>query len=406
MRMTQKAATLFALGISAALLAAFPAAAADSAAEEVVTEVESVTEEAETAETVQRPSYRALDFVTLGEYKGLTVEVDPINVTDEDVDSEIHEILHSSAEASDILTEGTIVEGDIANIDFVGKKDGVAFDGGTGTGYDLEIGSGTFIPGFEEGLVGVSVGETVDLDVTFPEYYGNEELAGQPAVFTVTVNSIQRLKELDDELASALSDGEAETVADYREWTKGRLAEEALETRSANAKNELMGMAAANITVGEYPQDLVDYTVNEITEYFQYYAAMYGMDFNSFLTAMFGFTEEEFPAQAEDLAKENLKEEFCVDAIAETEGLLPEGEELMAKYDELAATYGYESGEALIAQYGESSLKYSLEYTLVGDFLLENANIVERQPEAEEAAMSAAAATEVEEMADVESTAE
>lgn len=127
--------------------------------------------------------------MTLAEYKGLEL----------DTSSDDFKELFDNTVASDVKsnslymekTEGTVSEGDIANIDFVGKKDGVAFDGGTGASYDLEIGSGSFIPGFESGLIGVKIGDTVDLNLTFPKDYGKEELNGQDVVFTVTVNSVQ-----------------------------------------------------------------------------------------------------------------------------------------------------------------------------------------------------------------------
>lgn len=389
----KKATLICTLGLSAALLGAACVSAADvesaaeSTAESMASGVESVAEAPEQAE---RPDFRALDFTTLGEYKGLTVEVDPVEITDEDIDARIDAVIHSSDEGSDEFTEGTVEEGDIANIDFEGKKDGVAFEGGTSQGYDLEIGSGTFIPGFEEGLVGAAIGDTVDLDVTFPENYGNEELAGQPVVFTVTINSVKRLKEMSDELADALSDGEAKTIADYRELIKGELTESALEESVQNAKSQLLSMVADNLTVEEYPQDLVDYTVGEIKTYFENYAAMYGVDFATFLQGMFGMTEEQFPEEAEMLAKENLKSEFAVDAIAEIEKLLPDEGVLKEAYDKLAEQYGFQDGESMVAMYGEDSVNSALEQELVLDFLYDNANIVERQPEVESGAESMA----------------
>lgn len=127
-------------------------------------------------EQLERPEYKALDYVTLGDYKSLTVNRADLNiddVTDEDVDSNVSSNLKDLAESMDDvienLTEGEVQEGDVANIDYVGKKDGEAFDGGSAEGYDLEIGSGTFIDGFEDGLIGASIGDTVDLNLTFPE---------------------------------------------------------------------------------------------------------------------------------------------------------------------------------------------------------------------------------------------
>ena len=192
------AVLLCTFALSAASFAPMSAAAEETeAVTEAVTEAAEAESEAETdgasAETeeteavLERPDYNALDYVTLGEYKGLTVQDQPVEVTEEQIDSEV-EYYIQLADALESVTEGTVEEGDTANIDYEGKLNGEAFDGGTAKGYDLIIGSDSFIDGFEDGLIGVAVGETVDLPLTFPENYGNEELAGQDVVFTVTVN--------------------------------------------------------------------------------------------------------------------------------------------------------------------------------------------------------------------------
>ena len=356
---------------------------ADTTAQSSTTDAAAQSTAAPAEEAPKRPEYRGLDFISLGDYKGLTAEVDPIEITDEDIDERINQEIRNSEEASETLTEGTVEEGDIANIDFTGKKDGVAFDGGTAEGYDLEIGSGSFIDGFEDGLIGVAIGDTVDLNLTFPEQYGNADLAGQDVVFTVKVNSVSRAKDMDDELASLLSDGEAATVDEYREYVKGILEEEALENRKAQVEADLLGQAAENITVDSYPQDLVDFEINQLKDYYQYYATIYGMDLGTLLSSMLGITEEEFPEQAAEMVKENIRQEFCIDAIAETESLLPEGEELTAAYDELAEKIGYEDGANLVAEYGEAVVKYTIAHDLVMDFLYDNANIIETTPESE-----------------------
>ena len=372
---------------------------AESAAEEAASEAESAAEAAESEASaeeteVPRPEYNGADYVTLGDYEGLTLEVDPIEITDEEIDQRIQSDIQGSEAGKEEITEGTVEEGDLANIDYEGKKDGVAFDGGTAEGYDLEIGSGTFIEGFEDGLIGVAIGDTVDLNLTFPEEYGNEELAGQDVVFTVTVNYVTRYKELDDELASELSDGEASTVEEYRERTKAMLEEDALRNRTESSKDELLVMACSDSTISEYPQDLLDYYVNDITNYYQYYASMYGVDFNTFLTVMMGTTEEDFPQYAEEMAKQSIGQEFTIDAIAEAESLLPEGEDLAAAYDEIAQEFGYEDGASLIADYGEYAVNYRLAYNAVRDFIYENATITEKEPE--EAESEAAEAVESE----------
>lgn len=392
-----KATAACVAGMTAALLAGSVVPASDSAVESVVesvaeSAVESAAEAAMSgAEAVQtRPEYRALDYTTLGEYTGLTVEVSPVSISDVQVESQIYTNIRTSDKGSETFTEGTVEEGDVANIDFEGKKDGVAFEGGTAQGYELEIGSGTFIEGFEEGLIGATVGETVDLNLTFPEEYGSEELAGQDVVFTVTVNSVKRFKELDDALAEALSDGEAKTVDEYRQVVKDQLEGEAIENRNQQAKQELLQMASDNCTINEYPQDLTDYMTNEVTEYFKSYAAMYGMDFNTFLSAALGTTEEEFPEKAVEMAKDSIRQEFCVNAIAEQESLLPEGEELAKEYDDLAVKNGFANGEELLAQYGEYTVNYTIAVQKVTDFLFDHAVVVEKAPETDSSVESVA----------------
>ena len=349
----------------------------ESTAEDAEAETESTAEE----EEAPRPEYNGSDYLTLGEYKGLTIEVEPIEITDAQIENRITSDIRNSEEGKETFTEGTVASGDVANIDFVGKLDGETFDGGSMDGYDLEIGSGTFIDGFEEGLIGTAIGDTVDLNLTFPETYQNTDLAGKDVGFTVTVNSVQRYKEMSDELASALSDGEAETVDAYRERVRTMLEEDALEERTEMAKSELLAQAADNSTISEYPQDLLEYTENDVESYYQSYASMYGVDLNTFLSAFVGVTEEDFPAYKEVVAQNSIKQEFAVAAISDQEHLLPEGDELAKAYDELAQQVGVEDGAALVAEYGEYTVKYRLQYEAVTQFLYDNANIVEKEPE-------------------------
>ena len=178
--------------------------------------------------------------MTLAEYKGLEL----------DTSSDDFKELFDNTVASDVKsnslymekTEGTVSEGDIANIAFVGKKDGVAFDGGTGASYDLEIGSGSFIPGFESGLIGVKIGDTVDLNLTFPKDYGKEELNGQDVVFTVTVNSVQTTEGVEPK--DIYKDLGFETLEKYESDVKERAI-----------KNYFLEAVTANSEIKEYPEE-------------------------------------------------------------------------------------------------------------------------------------------------------
>ncbi len=350
-------------------------------------------EAAETEAVPERPDYNALDYVTLGEYKGLTVQDQPVEVTEEQIDSEV-EYYIQLADALESVTEGTVEDGDTANIDYEGKLNGEAFDGGTAKGYDLIIGSGSFIEGFEEGLIGVAVGETVDLPLTFPENYGNEELAGQDVVFTVTVNEIKRMPEVTDELISTITDGEYTDAASYREYIRGYLTENMETQREYMLKLELLTQVANNSEIKEYPQEMVDYGMSNMDSYYRSMAEQYSMEFAEFLEAYMGMTEEEFEAQAEDAVKQNLQQELYLKAIAETEGLEVTDEEMAEQGAEYAAQYGYETVEELNAAYGESTVRVSIMQDKVLDFLLENAVITEAGTEAATEAVTEAAAQE------------
>ena len=342
-------------------------------------ETESVTEAAEEqteTEALERPEYKALDYVTLGTYKGLTVTKEPVEVTEDEIDEEIRSQIQQ-ADAMEKFDEGQIENGDIANIDYVGTLNGEAFDGGTAKGYDLEIGSGTFIDGFEDGLIGVSVGETVDLPLTFPEYYGSEELAGQDVIFTVTVNSIKRVPELTDEVVSKITDGEYTETAAYRDAVTENLLAGKEDQEESMINSNLLTLIANTSKINDYPQEMVDYSMQNMTAYYQEYADMYGMEFADFLESFFGMTEEEFNEEADKAVKQNLQQEMYLKAIAETEGFEISDEEYKAGCEEYAAKYGYDTGDDLVKAYGEETVRTSLLQDKVLDFVRENAVITE-----------------------------
>lgn len=346
-------------------------AAAEIAAEE--TDAEAVEEETE--EVKERPSYVALDYVTLGEYKNLTVEAEKEEITDEAVQEEYElQISYFGTDIYDVYTEGTVEEGDIANIDYEGKKDDVAFDGGTATGYDLEIGSGAFIDGFEDGLIGVAVGETVDLELTFPEEYQSEELAGQTVIFTVTVNEIKRApEEITDAHIEKATDGEYADIASYKEYIRNYMEENAEETYQSTILTNAITQICEAAEVSEYPQELVDYCLDDMVDYYTQYAAYFGMGFEDFISAYFGMTAEDFDEQALVAVQNSLKEEFCLVAIAETEGIEVTEEEFNECCETYQASYGYETTEEFVAAVGgESVVRVSLLLEKVDDFIKEN----------------------------------
>lgn len=344
---------------------------------EAVTEAstETDTEAEETEAKAERPDYKAADYVTLGEYKGLKVQID-LTASEDEIEEELNSAI-SQADVMEEITEGTVAEGDIVSIDYEGKLDGEAFDGGTAKDYDLEIGSGSFIDGFEDGLIGVNVGDTVDLNLTFPENYFSEDLAGQEVVFTVTVHAIKRMPELTDELVSTMTDGEYTTVDDYKASIRASLEEEKAGQRDAMIMSELFTQVAANTTINEYPEVMVDYGVQEMNDYYVDMAESFSMEFADFLSMYLGMTEEEFNEQVVLAVQQNLQQEMYLKAIAETEGIELTEEEYEAGCEKYAETYGMESAEELVENYGESVVRLSLLQEKVLEFLKESAVIEE-----------------------------
>lgn len=360
---------LIAMMLCAACLTAVPAAV-------YAEETEAVTEATEETEApAERPDYNAAEYVELGQYKGLEVQID-LTASEDEIAEEMEHYLQS-ADVMEEFTEGTVAEGDTVNIDYEGKKDGVAFDGGTAKGYDLTIGSGSFIDGFEDGLIGVTVGETVDLNLTFPENYFSADLAGQEVVFTVTVHSIKRMPELTDELVSTITEGEYTTVDSYKEYIRGYLEESKAAERDNMIMANLLTQVSFNSTIKEYPQVMVDFSVNEMKSYYEDMAESFSMEFADFLSMYFGMTEEAFQEQAVMSVQQSLQQELYLKAIAEAEGITLSEEEYTQGCEDYAAAYGLESGEELVATYGESVVRISILQDKVLEFLMENAVIEE-----------------------------
>ena len=362
-------------------------------AEEEIVEAEADATEtagedaAETTEKVEipeeRPDYVALDYVTLGDYKNITVEAKAEEVTDEMVEEQLEELIDQLG-LEETLTEGKVQEGDIANIDYEGKKDGVAFEGGTSAGYDLTIGSGQFIDGFEEGLVGVEIGDTVDLELTFPENYHSEDLAGQAVVFTVTVNEVKRMPEVTDKLINEATQGEYEDIDALRAYARTSL-EDAAKLSFENAViADMLNQICELSSVETYPEDLKAYAVADTRQSYVELAAMYGVEFSEFLTYYFGVTEEEFEEQINAAVEDSLLKELCIKGIAETEGIEITEEEYADGCEFFAEQYGYTDVDEFIAYVGgENVVKISLLIEEVYDYFLEVVTVTEPVEEAE-----------------------
>ena len=372
---------------------------------ETGSEAESETESETEIKVADLPEYDASEYVTLGEYKGLTVEVSPVEVTDEQVMDQI------ASETKQTLTEGTVESGDTVNIDYVGKMDGEEFDGGSAEGYDLEIGSCTFIDGFEDGIIGMQVGETKDLELKFPEEYHSEDLAGKDVVFTVTVNSISRVPELTDEVADSVVEGM--TAEAYQESVRQDLEDQAKESQKTEAEQKLLQAVYDNATINGYPEENLQYTMKRATDYYEWLASMYGMSLDDYLTN-YGMTQDEFKEQLQPVAEEALGEEMTLLAIAKEENIEVSDQEYQDGLARYAETQGLDDPSKLEESYGENYIRNSLLQEKVLEFLYENATIEEvKETESDTEAASEEATeeetakeTNTEEVSETEETSE
>ena len=347
--------------------------------EEKQTATQESTEEAENKVSIYFNEINADEYVTLGDYKGLEVVSTVKTISDEEVESSIQYMLSMSGELKEVTDRDVIENGDVANIDYVGKKDGVAFDGGTAQGYDLEIGSGSFIPGFEEGLVGVKKGETVDLNLAFPESYHAADLAGAEVVFTVTVNGIyeKAAGEFTDEFVASLAIENVSTTEEYRAYLKNKMEESEKEYALQEVQTQLLAMVTENATVSGIPQELIDRFYNININNMNYQAMMYGMDLESFVSAYYGMDSETFKKETNAAAEISAKQALVCLKIAADENIAVMDEEMEKTAEEKYAEYGYASADAFKTTIDMEEYRDSLLLNKIVDFLVENATITE-----------------------------
>lgn len=275
--------------------------------------------------------------VELGEYKGVEAKKADYAVTDEEVDAQLKAMQEKNARV-ETKTEGTVEKGNIAIIDFKGYVDGIAFEGGEGKDFSLEIGSGTFIDTFEDQLVGVNVGESKNVNVTFPEQYGKEELNGKPAVFEVTVKEIKvkELPAIDDEFAKEVS--EFDTLEELKADTRNKLQE----TNDVRAKREyeeaVIDAVCENAKV-EIPQVMVNKEIENMIKDLEMRLKYQGLDLQTYYEYT-NSSEEKVKEYMKESAEKRVKTELVLEKVAKTENVEATEEELQAKANELAKQYG------------------------------------------------------------------
>ena len=273
--------------------------------------------------------------VKISSYKGMKIKQFAYTVKDEEIDAEIARVQDRNARKVDV-TDRAAQNGDIANIDFVGTVDGVKFDGGEAEGFDLTLGSGPFIPGFEDQVVGMNVGESKDVNVTFPENYQAEALKGKAAVFAVKLNKLQakELPELTDEFIKEATG--SETVADYKAKTKERLQAQADRRANDATENSILEAIAANAEV-EIPQAMIEREIDSLVQKFEYQLMYQGLKLQEYLDFL-KVTESDFRKNYEEQAKKNVLSQLIIGQIIKDEKIEATEEEVDAKVAEQAAS--------------------------------------------------------------------
>ncbi|OHE40966.1 MAG: trigger factor [Tenericutes bacterium GWF2_57_13] len=311
--------------------------------------------------------------VTLGQYKGLEIERASETATDIEINAEIETELEKHAEM--ILKEtGALADGDTAVFDFSGSVDGVKFDGGTAENYELKIGSGQFIPGFEAQMIGMTVEAAKDLKVTFPETYQEKTLAGKEAVFAVKLHEIkQRLvPALSEDLVKELELPGVETIEQYRDHIKSGIELRKRQSNENALVDQVVRLATDNATF-EVPEEMVSEEAGRMQENAERQIKQYKLDFDTYLKYM-GKTKEEYEAGLKAEALRTVKSQLVVEAVGKAEGLLATKEEIEAKYLEIVEQY--KSQNVTIEQaknaIPETSVTEEVVFHKALDFLVKN----------------------------------
>lgn len=304
-------------------------------------------------------------YVTLGEYKGLELAAAKAEYDDADVEIETKQYYFYYLKAEEGITDRPVELLDMTNIDYEGKKDGVAFEGGTAQGANLLIGSGQFIDGFEEGLIGVMPGETVDLNLTFPEYYGNSDLAGQDVVFTVTVNFIP---EMEDERVEELGLTDVTTVDELREYVRNSLETQAESEYLTAVESEVMSLIMEDAVFAELPAEMIAENRETYAEWLDSMASSYGMTGQDYVE-MYGM---DYESTLDEYAEQYTKSLLVVRAIADNEGLNLSEEDLDARMEEYAESAGTTVDDLLVNGLTREDYRESFLYEDVLNFLVDN----------------------------------
>ncbi|MBQ7308869.1 MAG: trigger factor [Clostridia bacterium] len=321
--------------------------------------------------------------ITVTEYKGLSAKKETVEITDAAIDSEIESVRKRNARTIDI-TDRAAALGDNVIFDFDGYVDGVAFEGGKAEKHDLLLGSGNFIPGFEDQIVGKNIGENFDVVVTFPEDYHAAELAGKEATFKCLIHEIKKeeLPELDDEFVKDVS--EFDTVDEYKASVKAKLAERAEKAEDAKVDEQLMKAVCENIE-GEIPEVMFENEAENCIRDYENRLRYQGMDLATFMKYT-GQTMETLKTQFRPQAEQNVKTRLALEYIAKAEGFTATEEDIDTEYQKIAEAYGIEI-EKVKASIDSEAIAADVRVGKAALFVRENANVtvvgaaVEVEPE-------------------------
>lgn len=309
-------------------------------------------------------------YVTLGEYTGINVTVPSAEVTEQEQMQYLQQIYFANmvVEEEEKITNRAVKEGDVVNIDYEGKKDGVAFQGGTATDQYLGIGTGMFIAGFEDGLVGVKPGETVDLNLTFPAGYQNAELAGQAVVFTVTVNYIYPA--YNDEEVASWGNTNYSTMEELRKFIYDGLSAQNQYYYEMNLENAVLEVFMSQCQFSELPEDLVNRYKTNLQNSITAEAASYGADAESLCYYYYGMDLATF---LNTYGPESAKQSLAFQAVANAQNLNLSDEELDAKISEAATANGYATVEEFMGTNTKDDYREYFTYEAAVEYLVNNA---------------------------------
>lgn len=319
-----------------------------------------------TAEVALKPE------VTLGDYKGIEVEKTEVTVADEEVDAEVNKERENNAR-NITVEDRAVADGDIVNIDFEGFTDGEAFEGGKGEGYDLTIGSHSFIDTFEDQLVGKNIGEEVEVNVTFPEEYHAPDLAGKPALFKVKINGIQtkELPELDDEFAQEVS--EFDTLDEYKADVRKKL-EEKKEKEAATAKEDAVIAKIVENATMEIPDAMLDTQVRQMVNDFAQRLQMQGLSFDQYMQFT-GATPEQLLDQMRPQAQERIESRLVLEAIVKAENIEATEDDFKAEMEKMAELYQMEADKLMesVGEYEKKNIMTDIAVTKAVKFVVDAA---------------------------------